>query len=201
MADELFPAREFVGRLNSNDADAVEVINRFSRRLIGLARNQLDSGLRQKVGAEDVVQSVFRTFFRRHMDNEFDLRNWENLWSLLALITLRKCTNLKIYYNRRNRDRNLEVSVDAAGSNSSDSWQIVSNEPTPAHAAILAELVERALTGLPAGDQQIIGLTLEGKDIRDISEQINRSERFVYRSLQYFRERLEKALEDPCGLS
>ena len=40
---------------------------------------------------EDVMASVFKSFFRRHAEAPFDLSSWDSLWSLLTLITLRKC--------------------------------------------------------------------------------------------------------------
>jgi DNA-directed RNA polymerase specialized sigma24 family protein len=45
---------------------ARENFDRFARRLIGLARTRLDRRIRQKIDPEDVVQSVFRSFFTRH---------------------------------------------------------------------------------------------------------------------------------------
>ena len=47
--------------------------------------------LRAKVDPEDVLQSVCESFFRRHAEGEFSLKDWDSLWALLAVITLRKC--------------------------------------------------------------------------------------------------------------
>ena len=74
---------------------AAQVFQRFANRLIVLARKQLDSKILQKVDPEDVMQSVFRSFFLRQMEDQFDVRDWDNLWSLLAMITVRKCTNVQ----------------------------------------------------------------------------------------------------------
>jgi hypothetical protein len=67
------PDDSFAGlmaRLDAGDNDAAaEVLDRFTHRLIALARLRLDARLRQKVG----------------------LHNWKALWSVLALITARKC--------------------------------------------------------------------------------------------------------------
>src|SRR6266852_3707821 len=69
-------------RLRAGDEDAAnELFHLFASRLIGLARRQLDRRIRQKVDAEDVVQSVFKSFFLRHANGKFELSNWDNLWA------------------------------------------------------------------------------------------------------------------------
>src|SRR5262245_50887646 len=76
---------------NGDETAAAEIFERFTGRLIGLARSRLDQRLQGKVDPEDVLQSVYRSFFVRHRDGKFKLESWDNLWSLLAQITVRKC--------------------------------------------------------------------------------------------------------------
>src|SRR5437870_434016 len=84
--------RQIMERLGRGDPEAArEVFRRFARRLVGLARQRLDARLRQKLDPEDVVQSVFRSFFSRQAGGQFDLDDWDGVWALLTLITLRKC--------------------------------------------------------------------------------------------------------------
>ena len=35
------------------------------------------------------MQSVFKSFFRRHAEGQFDLAGWDSLWALLTVITLK----------------------------------------------------------------------------------------------------------------
>ena len=57
---------DVITRLRDGDSEAAtEIFHRFAARLIALARTRLDSRVRQKVDPEDVVQSVFRSFFIR----------------------------------------------------------------------------------------------------------------------------------------
>src|SRR5206468_8875797 len=67
---------------------AREVFDRYARRLVGLAAAKLPGFARAKLDPEDVVQSVFRTFFRRHADGQFRPEHWDALWSLLAVLTV-----------------------------------------------------------------------------------------------------------------
>src|SRR5262245_5432615 len=92
---------EIMVRLRSGDNEAAaRVFNKFVKRLIGLARSRLDKGLGRKVDPEDIVQSVYKSFFRRHAAGEFDFSNWDRLWGLLAVIAVRKCKRQMRAYRR-----------------------------------------------------------------------------------------------------
>src|SRR6266852_848168 len=72
---------EWLSQLQSGDDAAVrEVFQRFSRRLIGLARKQFNAMLRNKVDPEDVVQSVYKSFFLRYGEGKLHVESWDNLW-------------------------------------------------------------------------------------------------------------------------
>ena len=101
---------DLMARLNDGDDEAAaEIFNRFVRRLIFLARSRLNAQVRQKEDPEDVVQSVFRSFFTRQVEGQFEIGNWESLWAMLAVITLRKCGNRIEYFQaaKRNVQRNV----------------------------------------------------------------------------------------------
>jgi RNA polymerase sigma factor (sigma-70 family) len=200
MLDPSISAPELLARLKQGDQDAgTEIVNRFMRRLIGLARVKLDAKVLRKIDPEDVVQSVFRSYFVRQMEGEFEVRDWDNLWSLLALITARKCTNARVRFARKGRNVHLEVDA-GGGDDSAPSWEALAREPTPSQAAVLTELVERVIASLPERDRQIVSLSLEGKDAAQIGEIIGRAERTVRRTLDHFRSRLEEAVKEPATL-
>src|ERR1700722_4305434 len=55
-----------MGGLQGGDAEAAGALfHRFAQRLIALARQRLEPRLRSKVDPEDILQSVFKSFFRR----------------------------------------------------------------------------------------------------------------------------------------
>src|SRR5438067_192126 len=102
--------QDLMQRLRGGDEVAATILfQRFARRLIGLARHQLDQRLRGKLDAEDVVQSVFKSFFPRFADGCFELDGWEDLWALLTVITLRKCGRRVEYFRARRRDVRREA--------------------------------------------------------------------------------------------
>jgi len=174
----------------ANDASRA-LFERFSRRLIGLARHHLGAKLQHKVDPEDVVQSVYKSFFLRYGDGALAAEGWEGLWGLLTLITLRKCADRARYYQADRRDVAREETA-ARGDEELPSWQTaVGREPTPDQAAVLAETVELLLGRLDEEERHMMEMSLQGFSTQEISEQTGRAERSVRR----LRERVRKHLE------
>src|SRR5579884_2588385 len=95
-----------------SDSKAVttEAFRRYATRLVAVARGYIRDRLRQKVDAEDVVQSVFRSFYHHHASGQFEVTSWESLWGLLVCITMRKCGRKVAYYQAACRDARREAS-------------------------------------------------------------------------------------------
>jgi RNA polymerase sigma-70 factor (ECF subfamily) len=179
----------FVRRLGAGDSGAaVAVVERFAQRLIGLAAGRLGPLLRPKAEPEDVVQSVFRSFFSRQREGQFDLQGWDSLWDVLVVITLRKCCNRVEYFQAACRDVRREVPLAAA--EAAPLPAIADREPTPEEAVVLAETVEQLLQGFRERERAIVALTLQGFAVAEVSAQLGCSERKVYRVLERVREEL-----------
>src|SRR5262249_28857411 len=148
-------------------------------RLIGLARSQVDTALRHKVEVEDVVQSVFKSFFRRQAEEPFALGGWDNLWSLLTVITLRKCAKREDFFRAERRDARREVHLGPPPGEDRPLWEAIDREPTPDEAAVLTETVEQVLRGFDLEDRAIIELSLQGYTFPEIGVQLKRAERSV----------------------
>jgi RNA polymerase sigma-70 factor (ECF subfamily) len=69
------PAEYFAAltdRLRAGDEKAArEVYEKWTHRLVGLARHQLGHYLTGKEDPEDVVQSIYRSFFRRWQEGRY----------------------------------------------------------------------------------------------------------------------------------
>jgi hypothetical protein len=75
-ADDSFAA--LMAGLCAGEPDAATaVFQRFTGRLIGLSRRRIDSRLRAKADSEDVVQSVYKSFFRRSSAGDFTF-SWDD---------------------------------------------------------------------------------------------------------------------------
>jgi RNA polymerase sigma-70 factor (ECF subfamily) len=192
--DESF--RGWMDRLRSGeDAAAQEVFDRFSGRLVALARSQFNQLLARKVDPEDVVQSAFKSFFVRHREGKLEVGDGGGLWNLLTLITLRKCADRAEYFTADRRDAAREATGPAGGDRPDPGVIALDREPRPEEAAILAETVEHLFRDVDAHERPVLELSLQGYTAPEISERLGRAERSVRRLRERIRKRLERLRE------
>lgn len=171
---------------NRDDEAAQEVVARFLNRLVGFARRQLSSQLQQKVDPEDVAQSALKSYFFRQQDGRLKPADWDELWRVLAVITLRKCRRQAEYFGAQVRQVSKEIA--------SDDFAPAGREPTPQEAFHLSELVQELLATFEPAEREMLSLRLQGYQIQEIAEQAGRTERTVNRVLQRARLRLQRIL-------
>lgn len=187
MADQSFA--DVMAQLRAGDKTAAaQVFNRFANRLVALARSRLGPSLRQKMDPEDVLQSVFRSFFVRQAGDQVQADSWDSLWGMLVVMAVRKCGRRVTHFRAAKRDIRREVSAEPDEGESSASWQSDDDEPTPVEAAMLTETVERLMNSLEKRQREILSLTLQGCDVTTVSEQVGCTERTVYRVLDRVKE-------------
>ena len=180
-----------INKLQAGDDDAAaRVFNRFARRIVGLARQQLHAALRSKVDPEDVLQSVFRSFFNRQRAGRFSIESWDSLWGILMVMTLRKCRRRIAYYRARRRDAQREKSWEEHPDADGDP-ALFAREPTPSEAAMLIEIVGRLMAALPEEDRAVLTLHLQGCTIAEIKTQTGRAMRTIRRILARIRRQLQ----------
>jgi RNA polymerase sigma-70 factor (ECF subfamily) len=173
------------------DESSRAVFELFTRRLIGLARSHLHLQIQHKVDPEDVVQSAYKSFFLRYGEDALQSEKLDSLWSLLSLITLRKCADRVRHFAADRRNIAREASNEPA--DEIESWrEAIDQEPTPEQAAILAETLEQTLAGLAPPERPIVELSLQGYSTREVSERLGRAERSVRRVRERVRQRLER---------
>jgi RNA polymerase sigma-70 factor (ECF subfamily) len=175
-------------RVGSEDA-ATDLYLRYAARLHALATAQCAPDLARRVDPDDVVQSVFRTFFRRAARGEYDVPAGEELWKLFLVIALNKIRAIGAHHRAAKRDVRLAAPADAvdfgghAGSQRDE------------HALTLLRLtIEELLESLPDVQRRIVELRIEEHDVAAIARQTGRSKRTVERVLQQFRTRLDAIL-------
>lgn len=171
-------------RLGSQDA-ATQLYLRYAQRLQALTRARCGSDLAPRIDAEDIVQSVFRTFFRRVADGSYDVPDGEELWKLFLVIGLNKIRRTGAYHRAAKRDVRLssggevlEIAAETAGASNETSLNV------------LRMVVDDVLAGLPPVHQEIVNLRIEGHEVTEIATRVGRSKRSVERILQEFRELL-----------
>ena len=192
---------ELMDRLRSGEDDAArEVFARFAARLVGLARRNLDGRLAVKVDPEDVVQSAYKSFFVRQRAGTLEVGNWDSLWGVLTLITLRKCADRATHYRAGKRDVGREVPGGGGADDSTPGMAAeiaLDREPMPEEAAVLAETVEALFRAVDDPDERaILELSLQGFTATEISDTLGRAERSVRRLRERIRKRLERMRDD-----
>lgn len=170
---------------------ATDLYDRYAQRLVLLARAQSSPSLASRFDPEDVVQSVFRTFFRRVREGQYDIPHDEELWGLFLVITLNKIRKLGAYHRAGKRDVRMTThpeTMDQPGAN-----RILDRQRTY---DMLRTVVQDILTGLPETQQRIVTYRIEGHDIASIARHVRRSKRTVERTLQNFRTTLSELIHE-----
>jgi len=164
---------------------------RYFRRLVGLARAKLRSGRRLAADEEDVALSAFDSFCRAAEEGRFpQLRDRDNLWRVLMLITARKAVHLLRDERRLKRGGGATL----AESGGDDLDQIVGREPSPDFAAQVAEECQRLLTRLDnPGLITVALMKMDGHSNEEIAKHMECAPRSVGRKLQLIRRIWEKA--------
>ncbi len=156
-----------------------ELFQRYAQRLMAFARTRLPSDVSSRVDEEDIVQSVFRSFFRRNQGNEFYFDDSLDVRSLLAAMTYRKVINTIKHHHRDRRRTTCEQS----SSTSDGSSQLADRNPTPEELNILVDYLAWILNHLNPVQREIIQLRLEGYTVAEIADRVQLSQRTVKRAL------------------
>src|SRR5438552_13597295 len=73
-----------------NEDAATQLYLRYAQRLRSLIRARCSQQVQRRVEPDDLVQSVFRRFFRRVQQGDYDVPAGEELWGLFLVITLNR---------------------------------------------------------------------------------------------------------------
>ena len=149
--------------------------------------------MQRRVEAEDVVQSAYRSFFRRAGEH-YTLERQGDLWRLLAAITVNKIRGQVEFHTAKKRGIYSEESLHVDQSVIRVPPEFVSEEPKPDDAAVMVEELSNVLQNLDSTQRSIIELSMQNRSIEEIANQVQRSERTVRRTIQQVREELENRL-------
>ena len=192
--NEPFDFQSFQERLQAGDSNAVKkLFDEYSRRLVRLAGNNIHPALLKRFDGEDIVQSVFRTFFRRQEEGKFHIEHSQQLWQLLVTLTLCKTRT----HARRHTANRRDVALDHATSNHD---QIFGGQPSHEDALALWEEIDLVLEGLPDRTAEIISMRLEGRNRSEIAKELNLSRQSIHRILKLVQERLTQRFEQISSL-
>jgi RNA polymerase sigma factor (sigma-70 family) len=194
----------WLARLKAGDhAAATKLWERYSGRLVTLARQRLRGSPRRAADEEDVALSAFDSFCRRAEAGCFPkLDDRDEVWNLLLTIVWRKADKLRHHEGRQKRGGGA-VRGDSALPGAQDTTAppgamaaVADDEPTPEEAALCAEEFDRLLALLPdAGLRRIALLRFEGYANAEIAQQLRCVVSTVERRLKRIRALWQKELE------
>jgi RNA polymerase sigma factor (sigma-70 family) len=175
-----------VARFREGDDDAATVLfERYGQRLYRLAASRISTDLAARFDPDDVLQSVFRSFFRKAGDGTYDAPESGELWGLLALMTIHKVRRRSAHHRADKR------SVRQTGP-AEELVQLANDDLGEAEARLA---LQEFLSTLPELDRGVVTYRMSGHSVQEIAVLVGRSKRTVERILQHVRTLLTQALE------
>ena len=173
------------------DQDAArQIVERYIDRLLVLARRRISQRLASRVDAEDIVQSVFRTFFGRLKDGQFVFADQDDLCKLLVRITLHKTLRQVAFHKAAKRDPSLET--EQGEHHREQLLALLDAEPTPDATVAFLDQLEHFLGRLQPLERQILEMRLQGHSNEDIANKLGVYDRKIRRVVEHVRAVAEK---------
>lgn len=190
QSDDSFPPSPpssdqlLLARFRAGDEDAaLQLYFRYANRLLRLTSKETSGDLGSRFDPEDIVQSVFRTFFRRVATGQYEAPEGDELWKLLLVMALNKLRTRSSYHRARKRDVRKTQSIEANDSRLDPASQEEAKN-------VLRLSVEEIIVQRPESHRDIIRLRIDGHNIQEIADSLRKSKRTVERVLQSFRNEL-----------
>lgn len=175
-------------QLRQGDIAAIETIwHKYLPRLLALARKTMNGRLSRISDADDAVQSAFLSFWRRAERGDFT-GDWNrnDLWNLMAKITVRKSLNQVRHERAAQRGGGRVVGEEAFGADDSDGPGLDhALEQMPVQEFDLR--VEELLNMLDDELREFAMLRMMDYKNREIAELLDCTERKVERKLEKIR--------------
>ena len=192
MSEDESSDRSLLWRFRHGQADAsTRLYLRYAERLQSLAARQTSDQLGRRIDPEDIVQTVFRTFFRRAAEGNYDVPDGEEIWNLLLVIALNKIRGAWVHHKAAKRD----VRRTRTGEANELAIQNAAGKDEAA-LSVLRMVVDDVLEGLPESHRRMIELRIDGHEVAEISRVVGRSKRSVERVLQDFRHRMGELIHE-----
>jgi len=200
MADSPLPTppdpsdKSLLARIRAGSQDAATTLyGRYAQRLMALAQARCGDDLAARVDAEDIVQSVFGSFFRGANQGFYDAPSGDEIWGLLLVIALNKIRAKGVHHRAAKRDVRRTVSSSLPAGD----FDPPANDA--AADALLRLVIEEVLARLPEGHREVVRLRIEGYEVSEIAGRTGRSMRTTERVLQEFRSRMAAQYGEGAG--
>lgn len=177
---------QLVDKVRAGDQDAArQIYDRYLERLLALAQRRLSQRFASRVDPEDVLQSVFRSFFLRMRDGQFTVEGEDDLTKVLVQITIHKTLRQIAFHQAERRSTQRECSQGAESRE--QGLQMPDREPTPEEAILFLDQLEHFLKQLQPQERQIVELRVQGYGTEEIASRLGTYDRKVRRVLERVR--------------
>ena len=183
---------QLLNRIQRGDEDAARIVfERYTSRLVALARSRLNEKLGQRLDADDIVQSAWGSFFKRASKGRYEVQGSGDLWCLLATITVNKLRRQYRDHSAEKRDMGREQ--EGADPDVHRDFEM-DREPTSEEVAVILEQLSLTISSLEPVHQDAIRSLMSGRAAEDVSIEVGRSLRTVNRVMNAFQEALSQRL-------
>lgn len=183
----------WIGGLKAGDAEAAEALwGRYFERLVALARAKLAASRSKAVeDEEDAALSALVSLWDGAIAGQFQqLRDRDDLWRLLVVLTARKAQDQRRRQGRQKRGGGVAIlGMDPGGEEREGAlMQVAGEEPSPEFAALVAEEFARRLDALGDDTLRVVAtMRLEGYSNDEIAARVGCVTRTVERKLDLIR--------------
>jgi RNA polymerase sigma-70 factor (ECF subfamily) len=189
---DLADSQELVERWRAGDQEAARVLfDRYVDRLAAVARLRIGQRLTARVDADDVVQSVFRTFFGRLREGQYSIADQDDLCKLLMRITVHKTLRQVEFQSAARRNPGQETPQGAEPQQRL--MEVLSNNPSPEATVSFLDQLEHFLNELRPEERQILEMRFQGHDNEEVAAKLGVSDRKVRRVVERVRGLAEHA--------
>jgi RNA polymerase sigma-70 factor (ECF subfamily) len=167
--------------VDSSPITASELFQVYGPKLLALARRQLSTKLSRRVDPEDILQSVFRSFFTHEDQSD---RSAAELWSYLTQITLNKVRRIGRRHSAQKRSLAAEDHLFLT-------TDLNDRQPTSCDVVIMCEELAWLQRQLEPAQRQCLELRLQGCDTAAIAAACQTTDRTIRRWLRGIGELLQ----------
>ncbi len=184
-----------------DSAAATRIWHHYFDRLVRSVRARLYGQNRAISDEEDIVLSVFDSFYNAAENGRFpDLSDRDDLWRLLLRMAARKVVDKRRRDLRQRRGGTVKLhSLDQTGNDGDVEGgrviEAIGDEPSPEMVLMMQESVEQFFSHLGVGQlRDLAGAKLEGYSNAELAQRFGCSERTIERRLHLIREKCQQEL-------
>lgn len=167
---------------------AAKFTNRYLEKLVSLIQRNIAGRFQARFDAEDVAQSVLKSWFQGVRKRTIHPTCSTEIWPLISVMALNKV---------RNRVRFNEAGIrDVRRSEGNEELLEGVPDPTPEEAVAFEDMLQGISSALSDEVRSVLQLILEGYSVVEIAENLNVSTKTVSRRKSAIRREILKQLPD-----